>query len=111
MGAWRGPLDGWQELLGVWGLFVAFAILVLGAVAANALARPHPSWSRWEAAVGFAAHQWARRLGALTARATEAPLQQIAELAHRWERAVRRLDELGVQRRASGAAVNETIEA
>jgi hypothetical protein len=48
----------------------------------------------------------------LTARATEAPLQQIAELAHRWERAVRsRLDELGVQRRASGAAVNETIEA
>jgi hypothetical protein len=31
MDTWRGPLDGWQDLLEVWGFFATFAILSLGA--------------------------------------------------------------------------------
>jgi hypothetical protein len=112
MDTWRGPLDGWQELLEVWGLFLAFAILVLGGVAVNAWARRHPSRSRWRAAVPLAAHRWARRLGACTAPARKTLLREIADMADRRKRAARKvLDEQRVPPQASGAAVNSTVEA
>jgi acyl transferase domain-containing protein len=91
MDTWQGPMSGWQELVGSWVSLAAFALLVLAAVTANALADTHPALGRWRDAAARTVDRAADRAWAVAAPRAEAALRWTAEVTDSSLVAVRRV--------------------